>query len=154
MDPVCVYNRSRPPTLGPHMRLSAGTLAMLKKEIGFPLWSSRAEDASSFNFYSFSYDGTGGRFLLGRRWGQCPSCALWAGPLLAPLGCQQVGNCGCFEFLYILFSGSTCSLVYAVGDEMQPTKPFVEGVICISPDCGYHVMFLLWLLLPRGNPHL
>ena len=60
-----------------------------------------------------------------------------------PMACQQVGNCGWFESLYILPSGSPCSPVYAVGDEMQPTKPFVEGSICTSPGCDYYVLLLL-----------
>lgn len=71
-----------------------------------------------------------------------------------PMACQQVGNCGCFEFLYMHLSDSPCSPMYAVGNEMQPTKPIMEGLIRTSPGCDYYVLLLLSLLLPRGSRHL
>lgn len=71
----------------------------------------------------------------------CPLIRLPA--YIESVACQQLWNCGYFESLYILLSGSPCSSVYAEGDEMQPTKVFVEGLICTSPGCDHYVLLLL-----------
>lgn len=118
------------------MLLSARRCVVLKREVGFPLWSRRAEGLFWFDFIASPMSVLEGDFLWKGDRDNVPTMPSDQAPCLH----CWASRLGCFVSLFILLSDSHCSPVWVM--KFNLTNPswrvsFADPLTVIIMSCYY-----------------